>query len=363
MRPLVILFCVAAVVAPAQTVLKHTFDSDTEGWMTMGTNASVKSSEGALQFTYSLDGKGINTAILPTGAGKLSDMRRIRFRIKSDHDTAVGLILAEKKPGGGDYAAMFWVPKNAWQVVDFLLSDFTGNDGPTDPVDADGKLDPDQVEGVGIIDFAGFFNQLPPESPIVVAKKSGTHTLMIDDFEIMSSASTKAKRADAVLVDGFGRGFIEWITLGGMGLSLAAGDNPIGGPALEASIKGVEGKLALLLRRTNPAEIIGTKRLAFDIAADHEGTFAISVETKKAGVSGGQGPRYTFLIYPPDGRKVFHVNVSLADFEHDANSPEDPAGKLEAGNIKSIAIGDITGLTGGAVVDNRIWIGAVEMRK
>jgi len=164
-----------------------------------------------------------------------------------------------------------------------------------------------------------------------------------------------------VLIDSFDRGFSEWITLGGINLSLSASDNPLGGPALEASIQAVEGKLPILMRRTNPAELSGSKRLAFDIAAEHEGTFVISVETKKPGSGGGQGPRYNFTIYPPAERKVFRVNVSLADFEHDANSPEDPAGKLEASRIKSITIGDITALAGGAPTGNRIWIGRVEL--
>ena len=189
------------------------------------------------------------------------------------------------------------------------------------------------------------------------------HSLWIDDFEILSNATAAPKKPDSVVVEAFDRGFTQWITLGGMTLSLSQSDNPIGGPALEASMKGVEGKLTLMFRRTNPAELAGMKRLVFDVAAEHEGTFIISIETKKTGAASGQGPRYNFTLTPPDARKVFRVNVSLADFEHDNNSAEDPAGNLEASHIKSIAIGDITALVGGAAVDNRLWIGRVEMLK
>ena len=371
MRFIVTLLLAACATAQAQTpVLKHTFEKDTEGWMAMGASGSVKvskdakSGSGALQFSYSLDGKGMSTAILPAGAGRLADMRRIRFWVKSDHDTSLGLVLAEKKPGGGDYATLFWAPKGVWQRVDLTLSDFFANDGPTDPVDPDGKLDPDQVEGIGILDFSAFFNQLPEGSPMVVARKSGIHTLLIDDFEILNDAAPATpQKPGTILIDSFERGFSNWITLGGMSLSLSASDNPIGGPALTASVKAVEGKLTILTRRTNPADLAGAKRLVFDMAAEHEGTFAISIETQKNGSAGGQGPRYNFMIYPPDGRKVFRVNVSFADFDHDPNSAPDPAGKLDASRIKSIAIGDITALTGGATTDNKIWIGRVEMLK
>ena len=325
----------------------------------------AKIGDGALQFSYSLDGKGISTALLHAGAGSLKAMRRVRFWVKADHDTSLGVLLAEKKPGGGNYTAMIWAPKNVWQRVDLALSDFIVNDSPADPVDADGKLDPDQVEGIGILDLASFFNQLPDESPMVVTKKTGLHTLLIDDFEILDGGgpAVRTSKPGTVVVDAFDRGFSNWITFGGMNLSLAGSDNPLGAPALAACTKGVEGKLALLMRRTNPKELAGTKRIAFDIAAEHEGTFTLSIETTKPGAPGGQGPRYNLIINSPEGRKVFHVNVSLADFEHDENSPEDLAGRLEGGRIRTLAIGDITALAGGAAADNKFWIGRVEMLK
>ena len=365
-----IIFLAAAYAAQGQTsILKHSFENDTEGWIAMGANGSVKvgkeakSGSGALQFSYSLDNKAISSLVFPAGVGNLTGMRRIRFWLKTDHDTPIAVVLAEKKPGGGDYAAMLWASKNVWLRVDLALSDFVASDGPNDPVDSNGKLDTDQVEGIGILDFSAVFNQTPAESPMIVEKTVGAHTLLIDDFEILDSAKAATAKPGVILIDSFDRGFSEWITFGGISVSLSPNDNPIGGPALVASIRGVDGKLALLLRRMNPAEIAGAKRLTFEIAAEHEGTFAISIETKKPGVTGGQGPRYNFMINPPEGRTVFRVNVSLADFERDENSPDDPAGKLEASRIRSIGIGDLTAIVGGAVADNKIWIGRVEMLK
>ena len=372
MRPLILLFSAAVALAQCQpqSIVRHTFEGDTEGWMVMGSNGSVKvsadakSGKGALQFSYSLDGKGFSTAILPAGAGRLADMRRIRFWVKADHDTALAIVLAEKKPGGGDYSNLVWAPANVWQHIDLSLTEFVSNDGPNDAVDPDGKLDPDQVEGIGIVDFSTFFNQMPEAMPMVVTRKSGMHHLLIDDFEVLDGAAAETKpKPETALIDSFDRGFSQWITFGGMSLTLSPSDNPIGGPALAASLKAVEGKLAIMMRRTNSGEFTGMKRLAFDIAAEHEGTFAISIETMKSGSGGGPGPRYNFMIYPPEGRKVFHVNVKLSDFEHDENSPDDPAGQIEASRIKSIAIGDISALTGGAAIDKKIWIGRVEMLK
>jgi len=378
MRPFITLLSFGMLFAQAQppqeTLVKNTFETETEGWITMGTSGSVKvthqaatakSGSGALEYTYNLDNKGFSTAILPVGSGKVAGMRSIRFWIKSDHDTALGVILSEKKPGGGDYAAMAWIPKNVWQRVELNLADFIANDGPTDPVDSDGKLDPAQVEGVGIVDLASFFNNLPAEAPIVLTRTTGSHTILLDDFEILSSESsgTGKPTSGAIVIDRFDRGFPQWITLGGMSISLLANnDNPIGAPALTASIQPAEGKLSILMRRVNGADLAGAKRIAFDIATAQEGTFIISIETKKDGAPSGQGPRYNFTLNPPDGRKVFRVNVSLADFEHDENSAVDPSGKIEANRIKTISIGDISALVnGGASGANTIWIGRLEL--
>jgi len=367
MRSTLLLLSLSAFIQ-GQTLIKQTFDTETEGWMAMGGTASVKvthdasaikSGAGALAYTYSLDGEGFGAAILPVGARKVAEMRGVRFWVKSDHDTAVGVLLSEKKPGG-NYTAIFWAPKDVWQRVDLNLADFAANDGPTDPVDPDGKLDTDQVEGVGLIDLSALFNHVPAEAPMVVTHSTGSHTLYIDDFEIPSTPAAEAPKP--MTVDRFDRSFSSWFTLGGISISvLSSTDNPIGGPALLASIQAADGKIAILTRRVNGPSIAGAKRIAFDVAADHEGTFILSIEVEKKGSATGQGPRYNFMFYPPDGRKVFRVNVSLTDFDHDDNSPEDPASKLEAGRIKTISIGDITAMAGGASGPNKIWIGPVEM--
>ena len=84
----------------------------------------------------------------------------------------------------------------------------------------------------------------------------------------------------------------------------------------------------------------------------------ISIELKSPG--SGQGPGYTTTIYPPAGRKPFHVDVSLADFEHDENSLGDAGARLDPARIKSIAFADITTLLGGAPGSNKIRIGPLD---
>jgi hypothetical protein len=253
------------------------------------------------------------------------------------------VILSEKEPGGR-YMASFWSPANTWQEIELTPADFIVNDGPGDPVDADGKLDTDSLQGVGIFDLAEFFGALPdnPDFPVIINRPSGTHTILLEDFQLLS---TPRQPPSAGAIDAFDRNFLRWLTLGGMDLRLSVASNPLGMPALQAKYEQAEGQFAVLLRPLSNLDLAKATRLAFDIASEHESTLIISLESK-------QGERYNLTVYPPGGRERFHVNLKLSDFEG--------LGKLNPAKLKSLGITDITVASGGAPATNTIWIGKVE---
>jgi hypothetical protein len=335
---------------------------DTSAWTAMGPGGTVRATRDALAFTYELGAKGISAAVLPVPGG-LAGMERIRFRIKADHNTAVVLSLSEKKPGGGDYSAVFWAPANTWQQVDLAVDDFSANDGPNDPVDSNGKLNLDQVVGLGIVDLAYFFTLVAQNEnfPLAVDRSSGTHTLQVDGLQILTSSPSEQHGAEkALVIDHFDHGCLQWITLGGMTLKWTSQESPLGMASLQASYEQNAGPYAFLVRRLASLDLSKATRLVFDIASEREATLLVSLEIKKPGSS--QGPRYNLTIFPPGARKVFHVNLSLADFELDANTRIPGPGRLDPARLKSIAITDITVASGGDGGANTIWIGKVEAK-
>jgi hypothetical protein len=283
-------------------------------------------------------------AVLPAPPG-FAGMRRLRFRVKADHDTALTVLLSEKKPGGGNYTAQVWTPANGWQQVELTPADFAVADGPNDPVDADGKLDLDEVEGIGITDMAAFFlaQAENPNFPVMVDKASGTHTLWVDDFEVMGAAESAHPE---VRIDSFDRGYLEWLTMGGVKLKPAAKENPLGIPAMQAEFAPTDGRFGLLLRRVSNLNLAGATRLTFQVASERAVTLAISLETKK-------GQRFNLTVYPPAKKEVFEVNLRLADFEG-----ED--GRMDTAQWKSISIADITAVEAGKAPANSIWIGRMQ---
>jgi hypothetical protein len=340
----VVLSTLAATAQQSPDVLlRQTFETGTDGWAAFGPGAAVHASNRTLALTYEPRPKQIGAAFLPASPA-FAHFGRLRFRARSDYDTALGVILSEKQPGGGRYLASFWSPANTWQDIELTPADFVVTDGPGDPVDADGKLDTDSLEGVGIFDLAGFFGALPenPDFPVIINRPSGTHTILIEDFQLLSTAGPSP---GAGAIDLFDRGFLRWFTLGGMELKLSASGNPLGMRALQAKYEQAEGQFQILLRPLSSFDLSKATRLEFDIASEKESTLVISLELK-------EGARYNLTIYPPGGRESFHVNLKLSDFEG--------SGKLDPAKLKSLAITDITAAASGAPGTNTIWIGKVE---
>src|SRR5205807_6899271 len=129
------------IVAHGQTI-KHTFDSDVEGWMGFGQTAkveitkeaaNVKEGAGALQFSYSIEKGQVNALVHPVPEGALAKIKSVKFWIKTDHATPIIVMLQEKE--GGHYATSFTSPKDQWQRAELALSDFYLAEGKDDPKD------------------------------------------------------------------------------------------------------------------------------------------------------------------------------------------------------------------------------------
>jgi len=265
---------VAAMWAQKNTLLHSTFESGEDGWIAMGTNAKVhatraagdiKNGKSALAYEYELVPKKFSAAVLPVTEG-LTGMRRLHFWIKSDAATPVGVLLSEKKPGGGDYLAWFWSQKDRWQEVELKPDDFSLNDGPNDPKDDNGKLDLEQVQGIGVIDLAQLLNLTAdaPNLPLMVTRSSGAHAIYLDDFEVLTDGGDKGA-SGTVMIDDFAAPVPLWMTMGGADLSVSA-DNPLKQRALRSDYEGTEDKFVILAKRVSNRDLSKCRGLEFDIA-------------------------------------------------------------------------------------------------
>jgi hypothetical protein len=328
-----LLFAITGAVAAAQT------------WIGMGAGGAVSTStNGSVEFKYDLTSKQLAAAVLPAGES-FAAMKSLRFRTRTDHDTTIGVLLSERKPGGGNYVAMFWSPANSWQQVELTPRDFALSDSPTDPKDDDGKLDLDQVEGVAICDLSGVLERALDREKVVVSAASGSHSLLIENFEVRTTAPAAAENS----IDRFDRGFLQWMTPGGMTLNFVPEAGPLGEPSLQATYADTSGPYSVLVRSVGGLDLSKAKRLMFDIASENEATLVIAVEMK-------QGGRFHFEISPRGDRKVFHADISLSDFE-----PEGEGGpeRFDSALWKTITVADISG----GNTANTFWLGNLRVKE
>ncbi len=353
-----------AQTTPANVIIKQTFEADENGWTTMGGGGSLRATKkpaemhagaNSLAFDYEA-GKKMSVMVLPTESA-LEGMTSMRFWLKTDVSTPVAVFLAERKPGG-DYSTYFWSPKDKWQQIVLQPSDFTANDGAGDPVDPDGKLDLDAVQGIGLLDLKLMFGVMGAnqQMPFPVDLLTGAHTLLISDFQIATSEPEPAPSGTGVTIDAFDRPFAQWMNLGGMDIAIRPGENPLQKPALEAVYKQTPGKMALLNRRLGSEDLSRCDRLAFDIASRSDAQIAVSVEMLK---KAGKGSRYTYLIEVKGDSKKQTVTIPFTEFALDENSPPDPAGKFDPTKIRSLSLLDVTGVTATEAVPNTLWLADV----
>lgn len=319
-------------------------------WMSMSPGATVRidhdpshvhAGHGALAFSYEVKPRQAAAAVLPAPP-VLARLARLHFWLKTDHATPVTVLLSEKKPGGGNYNAVVWSPAETWQEIALAPSDFFLADGPNDPQDSDGKLDLDQLQGIGLIDMAAFLPALAGASP-------NPHTLWIDDFEALGGEPAPSP---SPTVDDFARGYLAWLTTTGADLKLQKTDNPLHEPAMQASYEETDDPFPAFVRRVDTHGLAPATRLEFDIASEKEATINVSLEMRKPGAQ--QGPRFNLPIYPPPERELFHVSLKLADFQG--------PGKLDPAQLKSLVLVDVSAAGSGSLGRNTFWVGNVRFR-
>lgn len=348
----------AQTAAPPTPLIRHTFEEGMGGWAAMGGKAKVsltheaahvKEGQSALQFDYSL-GKGeFDLLVLPTPNGILAKAKSLRFWVRTDHVAPLGVTLREHE--GGNYVALFTVPKDTWQQVELAPSDFVLGEEKDDPKDPDGKLDLDTVESIGIVDIGTFFAQIEDTNfAKLFDVPLGAHTLYLDDFAVSETAAPGAVSTTSgeVTLDTFVHPQSMWLEVGGMKLSRATG-KPLEGSGLQASYHQSPGTIAGLIRRVPRGKLAGMEKLSFDVASAKPAKLLVQVEEQDGG-------KYNTVVEVSGDSALKHVSVLFADLKAaiDSNDSND---RLDRELIKQVLIVDISGLVDMADQDNTLWLG------
>lgn len=313
--------------------------------------ADLREGKPSLAFDYEIGQRKFAAAVLTVEPAAMAAMDQIHFWVRTDFPTSVVVILSEK--GGGNYTAPAWSPGNVWQEVKLEPRDFALGDRPNDPPDPDGRLDVDQVQGIGVADLAQLFSGAPrnPSMPVALADRSGKHTLLISGFEVVGGSPA---RKDNLVIDLFDAPQLSWISPGGATLHIDNSGDHAPGPAMEVNYTQTADAIVYMGRNLPPNIPANITHISFDIASEKPALLVFTLQEKGSGH--GEGPRYTTVVEVKGKGKSDHRDLALRAFNLNQNSPPDPGGALSIAKAKSIAIADVSANTSADSGPNRLWI-------
>lgn len=345
------------LVGQGSPVLQQTFADDASGWIVAGAPgagtkvgvthdiAHVKVGIGSLQFNYGVAKGETNLLALPIADGQLGKMKSFKFWLQMDSPSAIGIVVQEKN--GGSYMSRFAAPKGYWQKVEVDLSDFALNTGPDDPKDPDGKLDPDQIGSVMILDLSQFLIQGDPNFAALFGATTGARTMYLSDFQ--ATTESLSKLGNHVIED-FARPQIQWLGVGGPMMSIGS-TKSIEGSALKSSYHIEKGKMAAMVRAVNPGLLAGTHSVSFKLSAEKACKLLVQLEESSGG-------KYNTIVDMDGTPEVKMIEVQYKDL-HPGDDSKDNNGKFDPELVTQFLIIDLSAAAEQADKDNTLWIGKI----
>ena len=349
-------------VGIAQPLIYNTFEDNDGTWLAMGPDAAVsrthddanvKEGHGALRFDYSVEQGSFGALVLATEAIDLSDLKSIKFWIKSDHAAPFGFVFQEKQEGR--YIATFWVPKDKWQEVQLSPGDSILSDLANGPKDPDGKLDLEKIQGVGIVDLSQAFAQSDNAQLRKLFNVSpGPHTLYLDEFSADTDALPKGEALSEgqVAIDPFVHPQAGWMAVGESQISMDPFEAKL---ALCAEYHRLPGKLVGWIRPVAPGALSNISKINIRCASVRPAKLLVQVEETDGG-------KYRSVVDLAGGSRAQELSVELAGFQP-SNDSNDQNNKLDTELIKQVMIMDLTGMSLQAEDVNKIWISSITATK
>lgn len=348
--------------AEATAVKTWDFEKDTGGWVTgdkqgivslSNDPAHVQSGNGSLQFGFP---PRVGTGDMPGSLFNATDAagaQSLHFAIQSS--TAGPLIALLREKNEATYVYMFYLPANQWQVLDLPFADFHLEDSSKDD---NGKLDPDQVTGIGFIDPSQWLLQSAQGGnfPFYFAAPS-RRDIWLDDVKLMSepekrmAAAKGPNGADAVMIEDCDAEAAYWMVLGGRNLKVQRdGDQAADGSSLRLDYSLAPKTLLALSRPVAIGLLAGARSIAFSARSGADCKLLVSVEKSNKA-------KYSAVVDVPAGNWQQYT-VLLRDMKLDDDS-RDPEGSLQPEKIRAVQFIDASAIVGEKETANTLWLDEV----
>jgi hypothetical protein len=271
----------------------------------------------------------------PDGGAGLGE---VAFALRSRLATPV-LVMVAEGDDGPRYRSLLWSSADEWSEFSLTLDDFTFDpDGPPDP---NGKLDPELLAGVAIIDADGFIRTIAEPSPLFSVEPVAEQALWLDEFTLRSAPAQPAPEPQgAPALADYSPPMGGFLLLGGRDVNVTAEEQQ-------------DGEFALRLDYTTPAgTLFGVMHMIPQGAMTHGGavrmqartnrdlTLVVALEERREPGEIGKS-RYETVVELTASEQFETVTLPLSLFEL-GDDQTDPDGELNPELVETLSIVDGT---------------------
>lgn len=341
------------------------FETGTEGWISLDQQATLKVSrdpgrvlagEASLHFSFAPRLKDPaqpedRPGALGVPLSAVGGAQVVRLAVYSQSVGPLVVILREQNEAV--YTYMCYLQADRWHQLELPLADFLPGE---DSRDDNGRLDTDQIAGLGLLDVTAGLMDLAAKGgfPFYVTSVS-RRDLWVDEVEFlarpprtMQPAQPAAEGQRVVVLDDFEGDPACFGILGGRDLRMEAVEEPaVAGQALRLDYRLPE-KTALALIRFLPAGVLaGARQLSLAVRSSTDINLIVAVEE-------ADKSRYSTWVEIKAGEWQ-RVTVALADFVLEENSHDEDE-RLQSESIRSLHLADATAMIAGKETATTLWL-------
>ncbi len=330
------------------------FEQGVQGWLSLDKQAELVQEqdgghvhEGAASLRFSFGARAAQPGELPGIMGVpvqgLTGARCLHLAVQTS--VAGPVVLALRETDESNYLLFAYLTADAWHVLDFPLTEFRLDEHSQDE---NGRLDPEQVNFIGLADPGVFPAQ--GNLPFFYARPN-QRTLWVDEVELLEGEPDRLATpaaAGTVMLEDCDSDPGYFMIFGGRDLRAAACDDPaVRGKSLRLDYTLPQGTLLAALRQVAAGALAGARGITFSVRSGAALPLLVLVEEEDRS-------RYQKVIELAPGRWQSPV-ITWADMTLSDDS-RDPDEGIQAETIRSLAFVDASAAVGQKETANTLWL-------
>ena len=281
---------------------------------------------------------------LPEG---LAGLGEVAFALRAQLSTPIVVTLAEGDDGPR-YNCLLWCAADEWSEFSLALDDFVSDlDGPVDP---NGRLDLELVNGIALIDADSFVRAIAEQSPLFDAEPAAEQTLWLDEFVLRAGEPPAAMPEVPAPLAHYTPPMRGFLVIGGRDVTVASEEQDDGAYALRLGYTMPATTILGLMNAIQPDALADCSAIRLHARTNRQVTLIVALEEQREPGDLGKS-RYESVVTLEPSEDLQTITLPLALFKL-ADDQTDPDGALNADLVNMLSIADVTAIfTGGEVIN------------